>query len=340
MLLTRCDEMPEFIRAQVTNEPTEKRTESVEYIQPADADLVIDLISEDEQEENPFQDTKVFTVIKVPCTSSGNESDSFTSSAIVSSTPKPIAERARNEANRNARLLLIGTVTTPNERSEKDNVPTAVNGAQKPNKNQNNRMAAQNSGNETPVTKANVVSQANDPTISQYYTARNASSSSLPTPNNTIGNSTIKQTFDRLAEEDERLRQNIKDLKNELTEKIESEQNLQRTIAQLKSTVEHLNTELVEKNDELNQLKSTLDNSKEDSAKKDTESNLLVENLRSKLQEKILELVLLKDRHDAVVKRAIEDTKAKKWCVKCNKEAPNNGLNPPVCSSECLLGLW
>lgn len=233
VVLTKCDNMPEFIQIKPTiellgNKSRADSDDSVDYIRSVaeNADLVVELSSDDEQEGSSFPDNENLTVVKIPCSSSGNGSESFTSSAIVSSTPIVVEERARNTAN------------------------------------------------------------------------------SLSNPNKPIEYSSMKRTFDRMIEEDEELRETVKKLENDLVGKAKIEKRLQQDIDQLNSTAEGLKTELVQKNAELNQLKLKLDNLKEDFEKKETDPNSLVERLREKLREKILELVLLKDQHDAVAKKS------------------------------------
>lgn len=59
--------------------------------------------------------------------------------------------------------------------------------------------------------------------------------------------------------------------------------------------------------------------------------------LKKKLYQKTAECIRLRQQHDDELEKAIEDTKNKRWCVNCKKEASIKKYKQPVCSRECLL---
>lgn len=52
------------------------------------------------------------------------------------------------------------------------------------------------------------------------------------------------------------------------------------------------------------------------------------------------EILLLKADHDQELEKTIEETKNRKWCTLCKKEAKIIKFNPPTCSTVCLQRLW
>lgn len=63
-----------------------------------------------------------------------------------------------------------------------------------------------------------------------------------------------------------------------------------------------------------------------------------------KMQTKIVQLkenlAKLQQQHSIELQQAIEDTKSKKWCANCKKEASITKYKIPVCSADCLLLVW
>lgn len=294
VILTRCDAMPEYVQAEA-NVQCAKRfridsEDSIEFIeQPSQ---IINLLTDDEDEDT-------LPIIDLPRVNNNSiNMRSFSASQFLSSTAIARPEQLPES--------ILNLVPRPLKRNDNvENVPP-------------------NSGE---ISSTTLTTASKAATTSSLYST--AELDPLSVSNSNFNRHPLKQTFDLLIKEDERVRLKTKELAFKLKEKTDSEHDLKQTINEMTSTIDKQKRELAEKDSCIDRMKTLVEGLNDVCTGKEREM--------LEIKGKLINLV---DEQNALVQKAIDDTKAKEWCVNCKEEAVNNTFKLPVCSAECLSIIW
>lgn len=286
--LSRCDSMPQYVEARAIS----KNIQCAKRFR-IDSEESVEFIEEQQNSQiiNLVSDDEEDTTTVFPGVNNDSIAiRSFSASRLLSSTEIANAGQLTDSKNSIPRPL--------NHNGNVQNVPPIFGG-----------MSLMTSNSTLP-----------EATTSSHYST--AELDPLSVLNSYFHRHALKQTFDLLMKEDERVRLKTKELAFKLKEKSDSEHNLKHMINEMTSTIDKQKCELTLKDMEIERMKS------------------MVEGLEKVCIKKEHEMIKLVDEQNARVQKAIDETKAKIWCVNCKQEVLDKSLNTPVCSVECLSIVW